>query len=307
MVLLVVEAGVHPVGLLGRQPERGRGLTASSGGQCRPSRRAGVGRGQRLTYRNRCANSNPQNAPDSRFPAQMPGRPGQRASPVHGPADHRDVVERRCGPGRSGQSADGALGRDLGARTPGHAVRSGSSSGGAEGHGTGRGSSCPRACPSLLQPHSNPSNRPFGDGAEREPGENRALSGKPTAHAQGPRGQRSLGCVGGPTGPDRGRGFRAPTADPVDRGAFAAPGEPGVTGPGPDEARPAVVRGTGWRWVLAAGGMLVIAMAVIAALAFRLGSSSADSATQPSQTPTPAATATPFRSPTCTNRSCRPW
>jgi putative serine protease PepD len=98
-----------------------------------------------------------------------------------------------------------------------------------------------------------------------------------------------------PTGPDRGRGFRAPTADPVDHGVSAAPGEPGVTavGPDPDEAHPAVVRGTGWRWVLAAGGVLVIAIAVIAALAFRLGSTSAGSVA-PVATPTPAATATPL-------------
>ncbi len=99
-----------------------------------------------------------------------------------------------------------------------------------------------------------------------------------------------------PTGPDRLRGFRAPGADPVERGVpSTAAGQPAtaeVTQPA-GEGPAGVPRASGWRWVLAAGGALVIAVAVIAALAFRLGSTSATPAT-PSVTPTPAASATPL-------------
>ena len=88
-----------------------------------------------------------------------------------------------------------------------------------------------------------------------------------------------------PTGPDRLRGFRAPDRT----GTVEAP-------PRSDVPPPAVVRGSGWRWVLATGAVLLIAIAIIAALAFRLGSSSATPVT-PSVTPTPAATATPVAVP----------
>ena len=54
-----------------------------------------------------------------------------------------------------------------------------------------------------------------------------------------------------------------------------------------------VPRGDGRRWLVAAGGALVIAIVIIAALAFRLGSDSAAPAA-PSPTPTAAASATPL-------------
>jgi S1-C subfamily serine protease len=57
------------------------------------------------------------------------------------------------------------------------------------------------------------------------------------------------------------------------------------------------VHGVGWRWVLAAAGVLVVAIAIIAALAFKLGSSSATLSNRASETPipTPATTPTPLR------------
>lgn len=57
-----------------------------------------------------------------------------------------------------------------------------------------------------------------------------------------------------------------------------------------------VPSGKGWRWAISAGGVLVVAMVIIAALAFKLGSGSATSANRALETPTPtpAATATPL-------------
>ena len=51
-----------------------------------------------------------------------------------------------------------------------------------------------------------------------------------------------------------------------------------------------------WFWAVTAGGVLVVAMVIIAVLAFRLGSGSTTSTNQASATatPTPAATATPL-------------
>lgn len=53
---------------------------------------------------------------------------------------------------------------------------------------------------------------------------------------------------------------------------------------------------TGWRWPLAAAGVLLVALMVIAALAFKLGSGTASSADQAATTPspTPATTTTPL-------------
>ena len=109
-----------------------------------------------------------------------------------------------------------------------------------------------------------------------------------------------------PTGAGRMRGFRAPGADEVAaRTTEAAPstgsghvggsGDADVLEAGPEQ-RP--TRTASWRWLLVAGSVLVVAIAVIAALAFRLGSTTAASeATSPSPTPTPAPTATPLPVP----------
>jgi S1-C subfamily serine protease len=55
-------------------------------------------------------------------------------------------------------------------------------------------------------------------------------------------------------------------------------------------------RGHGWLWAVSTAGVLVVAMVIIAALAFKLGSGSATSANRASATatPAPAATATPL-------------
>ncbi|GAA3563149.1 hypothetical protein GCM10022197_18360 [Microlunatus spumicola] len=53
-----------------------------------------------------------------------------------------------------------------------------------------------------------------------------------------------------------------------------------------------------WRWLVVAGAALVVAVVVIATLAFRLGSvTAASDASSPSPTPTPAPTATPLAVP----------
>jgi S1-C subfamily serine protease len=56
-----------------------------------------------------------------------------------------------------------------------------------------------------------------------------------------------------------------------------------------------VGRNAGWRWVLAAAGVLVVAIGIITALAFRLGSTAATSTDRASASPTPTRTsATPL-------------
>ena len=61
-------------------------------------------------------------------------------------------------------------------------------------------------------------------------------------------------------------------------------------------ARGLRARAASWRWLIGACAVLVVALAVIAVLAFRLGSTSAASSAQtsPTPSPTPAATATPL-------------
>ena len=103
-----------------------------------------------------------------------------------------------------------------------------------------------------------------------------------------------------PTGAGRARGFRAPAA-----------GERAEAGPAGDGPSTADVVGSGnvvgsaddlgsrrpasWRWLVAAGAALVVAMVVIGTLAFRLGSTSAAlDAQSPTPTPTPRASATPL-------------
>ncbi len=94
-----------------------------------------------------------------------------------------------------------------------------------------------------------------------------------------------------PTGAGRLRGFRAPAADAVARGtAEAGPASSAgdVLEAGPPVPDPPT-RTASWRWLAVAGAVLLVAMAVIGTLAFRLGSTSAasDARTSPSPTPTP--------------------
>ncbi len=111
-------------------------------------------------------------------------------------------------------------------------------------------------------------------------------------------------------GTGRVRGFRAPTPDDVPLDQPSAPRYGPVPDPGSNPvassdaetmaADPPVrapgARATSWRWLIGACAVLVVALAVIAVLAFRLGSTSAASTAQttPTPSPTPAATATPL-------------
>jgi putative serine protease PepD len=107
-----------------------------------------------------------------------------------------------------------------------------------------------------------------------------------------------------PAGPGPQRGFRAPDADPAGHSAAsAAPvGATPPTAVAPDAEqlishpqRPSLVARTGRPRAVAGAGVLVVAMVIIAALAFRLGSGSTESAAMPTATPdaTPAS-ATPM-------------
>jgi putative serine protease PepD len=89
------------------------------------------------------------------------------------------------------------------------------------------------------------------------------------------------------------RGFRAPSADETAPSASSL--DPAQ--PEPASAQPSGLaeRRAGWRWVLAAGAVLVVVIVIIAALAFKLGSTSAIPVNRASPTPThPATTATPL-------------
>lgn len=106
-----------------------------------------------------------------------------------------------------------------------------------------------------------------------------------------------------PTGAGRLRGFRAPGPDEVagadggsPNGSSTGSGQVDTVDAGPAEAPR---RTTSWRWLAVAGAVLLVAMAVIAALAFRLGSTEAASEAESAArtTPTPAATATPLPVP----------
>ena len=103
-----------------------------------------------------------------------------------------------------------------------------------------------------------------------------------------------------PAGAERLRGFRAPGYDlAAGSASSAAQGQP-------DDSRSArtpttnrgdqVIRGGHGRlWAVASAGVLVVAMVIIAALAFKLGSGSATSANRASTTATPTtAAATPL-------------
>lgn len=101
-----------------------------------------------------------------------------------------------------------------------------------------------------------------------------------------------------PTGAGRLRGFRAPGAGepPGGSGDVAEPHAEDVVASGPPTGSGGEPRTASWRWLAAAGAVLVVAMAVIGTLAFRLGSTSAalDQRSSPSPTPTPRASATPL-------------
>ena len=104
-----------------------------------------------------------------------------------------------------------------------------------------------------------------------------------------------------PAGAERLRGFRAPGAD-VAAGSASSPAQehPEHSGsaqaPTTDGGDQVIRRGHGWLWAISTAGVLVVAMVIIAALAFKLGSGSATSANRASATatPSPAATATPL-------------
>src|SRR5436189_6280896 len=96
-------------------------------------------------------------------------------------------------------------------------------------------------------------------------------------------------CVGtdafsmDPAGPERLRGFRAPDADVAAGSASSsAQGKTERSGsaqaPTTDGGDQVIRRGHGWLWAVSAAGVLVVAMVIIAVLAFKLGSGSATSA-----------------------------
>jgi S1-C subfamily serine protease len=104
-----------------------------------------------------------------------------------------------------------------------------------------------------------------------------------------------------PAGVERLRGFRAPGADVAAGSASSrAQGQPERSGsaqaPTTDGGDQVIRRGHGWLWAVSTAGVLIVAMVIIAALAFKLGSGSATSASLASATapPTPATTATPL-------------
>ena len=103
-----------------------------------------------------------------------------------------------------------------------------------------------------------------------------------------------------PGGAERLRGFRAPGAD-VAAGSASSPAQGqsersgSAQAPTTDGGDP-VLRRRGSLWAVSTAGVLVVAMVIIAALAFKVGSGSATSAnrTSATATPTPAATPTPL-------------
>lgn len=111
-----------------------------------------------------------------------------------------------------------------------------------------------------------------------------------------------------PTGAGRLRGFRAPRAGERaggdDSGSGPSTGSGNVSvgsggvvasGPSTSSGNKGSERAASWRWLVAAGAALVVAMAVIGTLAFRLGSTSAALEEQsPTPTPTPRPSATPL-------------
>jgi putative serine protease PepD len=96
-----------------------------------------------------------------------------------------------------------------------------------------------------------------------------------------------------PAGPGRLRGFRAPSADGTAPGVTSTASGPSADPALAPQSAP-VRRNPGRRWLVAAVGVVIAA--IIALLAFRLGSGSAAEADRASATPTPtpATTATPL-------------
>jgi putative serine protease PepD len=107
-----------------------------------------------------------------------------------------------------------------------------------------------------------------------------------------------------PAGAERVRGFRAPGAvEAAGSASSSAQGQPEHSGsaqaPTTDRGDQVIRLRHGWRWAVSTAAVLIAAMVIIAALAFKLGSGSATSADQASATatPTPATTATPLPVP----------
>jgi putative serine protease PepD len=104
-----------------------------------------------------------------------------------------------------------------------------------------------------------------------------------------------------PAGAERLRGFRAPGAD-VAAGSASSPAQGqlersgSARAPATDRGDQVIRLGHGGRWAVSTAAVLVVAIVIIAALVFKLGSGSATSANRASATPTPtpAATATPL-------------
>ena len=95
-----------------------------------------------------------------------------------------------------------------------------------------------------------------------------------------------------PAGAGRLRGFRAPSADLAVPGARPAAPEPHKA-PGLAPQPGPIGPNAGWRWLVAAVGVVVLALLTIA-LAFRLGSATSADRASPTRTPTTAATPTPL-------------
>ena len=103
-----------------------------------------------------------------------------------------------------------------------------------------------------------------------------------------------------PAGAERLRGFRAPGADGAAGNSSPAHGQPEHSGsaqaPSTDRGDQTIRSGRGWRWAVSTAAVLIVAMVIIATLAFKIGSGSATSDNPASATasPTPGATATPL-------------
>jgi len=103
-----------------------------------------------------------------------------------------------------------------------------------------------------------------------------------------------------PAGAERLRGFRAPGGDVAAGNSSPAQGQPERSGsaqaPSTDRGDQTIRQSRGWRWAVSTAAVLIVAMVIIATLAFKLGSGSAtpDNPASATATPTPGATATPL-------------
>ena len=152
--------------------------------------------------------------------------------------------------------------------------------------------------PLAVRPHSKPGLGLRGDGGVDAAD---LLPAECTDDAQRTHRVGTYAFSMDPAGVERLRGFRAP-GDDVAAGSASSPtqGQPERSGSAPtpttDPGAEVIRLRHGWRWAVLTAGVLVVAMVIIAALAFKLGSGSAISANRASATatPTPVATATPL-------------